>query len=666
MLLYVDQLEKQLDKEDFQENGSMDAIRVLKTQFQQFIDSRFSLHYDDQMTNKYFLEYTRIEVQQFYDTLIQHMESVKKSIDERALHKKEYDNRVNERQMQTKEVKVDMLKALDARLVVTESSGTKLEKQDTSSRSGKDTYAADADIIPIYDEELMATVQTTIEHNVSANEQQHAEQPKFNDEGKEFKFDEQRHMTSVHDSTGPAPQRQMAFVDNTSGPAPHWQMMFEHNNSCLETHDHNNEPSSSMLVLENVPTAEMTLNTTIQELEILFRLMYNEYFTGEKQVVSRSSIVTNNHQQQNTTLSTSTPVAADLPPQNIQPTPTPTTPTPTVNAPGNINQAENKNKRDEENTEIRNKSRLVAKGYMKEEGIDFEELFASVARLEAVRIFLAYVAHKSITIYQIDVKTAFLNGPLKEEVYVSKPDGFSDPRHPDKVYLLYKALYGLKGMKFFLGVQIHQSPRGIFINQAKYAQEILKKHGMTRCDNIGTPMATSPKLDVDLSGIPVDQTKHHSMIGSLMYLIASRLDIYYATCFLACYQARPTEMHLKEGVLVHAKVHLVQYKFLSDKLVSWSSKKQDCTTMSTNTYVLRFKVSHSSAFSNQAHCRPLSFHKEYVEKGIVELFFVRTEYQLADLFTKALWKDRFEYHVERVGMRCLTPAELEALANEPT
>ncbi|GJX25334.1 retrovirus-related pol polyprotein from transposon TNT 1-94 [Tanacetum coccineum] len=103
-----------------------------------------------------------------------------------------------------------------------------------------------------------------------------------------------------------------------------------------------------------------------------------------------------------------------------------------------------KNKKDEDQTVIRNKARLVAKGYAQEEGIDFEESFAPVARLEAVRIFVAHAAHKSFPIYQMDVKTAFLNGPLKEEVYVAQPEGFIDPDHPEKVYLLRKALYGLK------------------------------------------------------------------------------------------------------------------------------------------------------------------------------------------------------------------------------
>nr|GEX74535.1 ribonuclease H-like domain-containing protein [Tanacetum cinerariifolium] len=157
-----------------------------------------------------------------------------------------------------------------------------------------------------------------------------------------------------------------------------------------------------------------------------------------------------------------------------------------------------------------------------DKGVDFEESFAPVARLEAVRLFIAYAAHKSFTVYQMDVKTKFLYGLLKEEVYVNQPNGFVDPYHPEK---------------------IHQSPRGIFINQAKYAQEILVKHGMTSCDGIGTPMATKD-LDADLSGTPVDQMNYRSKVGALMYLTTSRPDIMHATCYCARYQAQPTEKHL--------------------------------------------------------------------------------------------------------------------------
>ncbi|GJS07375.1 retrovirus-related pol polyprotein from transposon TNT 1-94 [Tanacetum coccineum] len=212
----------------------------------------------------------------------------------------------------------------------------------------------------------------------------------------------------------------------------------------------------------------------------------------------------------------------------------------------------------DENTVIHNKARLVAKGYAQKKGIDFEDSFALVAQLEAVRLFVAYAAHKSFPVYQMDIKTTFLYRPLKEEVYVNQRDGFIDPYHPDQVYHLKKALYGLKqalrawydelsnflvSKGFLKGIQIHQSPRGIFINQAKYAQEILIKHGMTSCDSIGTPMATK-HLDADLSGTLVDQTKYHSMVGALMYLKASRPDIIHATCYCARYQAKSTEKHL--------------------------------------------------------------------------------------------------------------------------
>ncbi|GKD87818.1 retrovirus-related pol polyprotein from transposon TNT 1-94 [Tanacetum coccineum] len=184
-----------------------------------------------------------------------------------------------------------------------------------------------------------------------------------------------------------------------------------------------------------------------------------------------------------------------------------------------------KNKKYEESIVIRNKARLVDKGYSQEEGIDFEESFAPVARLEAVRIFIAYVVHKSFPIFQMDVKTDFINGLLKEEVYVSQLDRFVNPDHPERVYRLKKANYKLE-----------QAPRAWYdevlkllvskgFTKAKYALDILKKHGMGNYDSIGTPMTTKPKLDANLNGIPVDQSKYHSMIRSLMYLTSSRPDL---------------------------------------------------------------------------------------------------------------------------------------------
>ncbi|GJU35573.1 hypothetical protein Tco_1183927 [Tanacetum coccineum] len=194
MFLNKDQLEKQPDKDEFQEIGSMAAFEVLETQFQMFIKSRIYL--DDEyvvMTRNYFLQYTQLEILEFRNTLIQHIESVKKSIDKRALHKREYDSRVNERQMQTIEEKVDTSKALDASLVDTESSRTESKKQDTSSNSGNDVDVDDANIKPLYDEEPMAEVQLTVKINILATGQQHTEQPEFNNEGKVDQNDKQCH-----------------------------------------------------------------------------------------------------------------------------------------------------------------------------------------------------------------------------------------------------------------------------------------------------------------------------------------------------------------------------------------------------------------------------------------------------------------------------------------
>ncbi|GJV05260.1 retrovirus-related pol polyprotein from transposon TNT 1-94 [Tanacetum coccineum] len=367
----------------------------------------------------------------------------------------------------------------------------------------------------------------------------------------------------------------------------------------------------------------------------------------------------------------------------------------------------------------------------------------------------------------MDVKTAFLNGPLKEEVYVSQPKGFIDSEFPDHVYRLKKALYGLKQaprawydkfssfliehgftkgivdptlftrrhgedillvqvyvddiifgstnpdfskrfinlmknnfemsmmgeLKFFLGLQVHQSPRGIFISQ----------------------------LDADLQGTPTDQITYRRMIGGLMYLTASRPDIAYATFVCARHQARPSVKHLKEVKRIFrylrqsykmglwypkdSEFELIGYsdadhagckddckstsgglQFLGEKLVSWSSKKQDCTAMSTaeaeyvslsaccaqvismRTQMLDYGYKYNripmycdSKSAIAISCNPVQhsktkhidiryhFIKEHVEKGTVELYFVGTEYQLADLFTKALPKERFEYLVHRIG-----------------
>ncbi|GJV29435.1 retrovirus-related pol polyprotein from transposon TNT 1-94 [Tanacetum coccineum] len=330
-------------------------------------------------------------------------------------------------------------------------------------------------------------------------------------------------------------------------------------------------------------------------------------------------------------------------------------------------------------------------------GIDFEESFALVARLDAIRIFLAYAAHMNMIVYQMDVKMAFFNGILCEKVYVSQLDRFVDQDNPNHVYKLKKALYGLKQAPHAWTTDFKKS-RGIFLVQSKYALESLKKYGMESSDPVDTPMVEKSELDEDTQGKAIDPTHYRGMIGTLMYLTASRPDITFVDSFIALIAYADAD---HAGCQDTRRSNSRCIQLLGDRLVSWSSKRQKSTAISSTKaeyiamsgccaqilwmrsqltdYGLGFnkipmycdnKSAISLCCNNVQHSRSkhidIRFHfiKEQVENGVVELYFVNTEYQLADIFTKALCRERIEFLINKLGMRSFTPETLKQLADE--
>ncbi|GJW30782.1 retrovirus-related pol polyprotein from transposon TNT 1-94 [Tanacetum coccineum] len=269
---------------------------------------------------------------------------------------------------------------------------------------------------------------------------------------------------------------------------------------------------------------------------------------------------------------------------------------------------------------------------VQKEGINFEESFAPVARIEAIRIFIANVAHKNMTIYQMDVKTAFLNGELKEEIYVSQPVGFVDQDNPLHVNKLKKTLYGLK-----------QAPRAwydmlsSFIISQHFSKgavdpTLFTRHagnylllGLHTTDSVDTPLVEKSKLDEDLQGKQIDATLYRGMIGSLMYLTSSRPNLIYAVCLCA---RIPIPLYCDNKSVIALCCNNVQH-------------------------------SRAKHIDVRYH-----FIKEQVENGIVEVYFVRTEYQLADIFTKPFPRERFNFLIENLGMRSMSPETLKRLAEE--
>nr|GEY23121.1 hypothetical protein [Tanacetum cinerariifolium] len=389
-------------------------------------------------------------------------------------------------------------------------------------------------------------------------------------------------------------KKKVTLKPTNQKPQSYFRTMYE------KTNYDNSDPVPQ---LQNVPSSADAHVPSQQAVDLLFGPLYDEFFNAGSNPQDKQPIM------------------------NIQPTSTPSTPTYVHAEENNDNQAKEEQLPDDEFTNLfcaptqevvessshnieqvrRNPLRPVqtrrqlatdpkmcmfALTVSTAESKNIKEAMADSAWIEVMQeelhqfdilqIFVAYATHKSFPIYQMDVKTAFLSGPLKEEVYVAQPDGFVDPDHPEKVYRLRKALYGLK-----------QALRAWYDELLKF----LTSKGFTKGQSIGTPMATKPKLDADLSGNPVDQTDYRSKIRSLMDLTSSRPDIVQANC---------TAMSSSEAEYVALSISCAQVMWMRTQLQDYGFNYN--------------KI-------------PL------------------TEYQLADMFTKALPEDRFKYLVRRIVLR---------------
>nr|GEW86777.1 retrovirus-related Pol polyprotein from transposon TNT 1-94 [Tanacetum cinerariifolium]GEW95370.1 retrovirus-related Pol polyprotein from transposon TNT 1-94 [Tanacetum cinerariifolium] len=362
-----------------------------------------------------------------------------------------------------------------------------------------------------------------------------------------------------------------------------------------------------------------------------------------------------------------------------------------------------RNKKDERGIIVRNKARLVAQGYTQEEGIDYNEVFAPVARIEAIRLFLAYVSFKDFRVYQMDVKSALLYGKIKEEIYVYQPLGFEDPEFSNKVYkrgqidktlfikrfkgdillvyvyvddiifgstrkelctefekLMHKKfqMSSMGELTFFLGLQVAQTNDGIFISQDKYVDEILKKFGFSTMKIASTPMETSKPLIKDAEAGDVDVHLYRSMIGSLMYLTSSRLDIMFVVCACARFQVTPkvSHLHAVKRIFRYLKEYVAaasccgQVLWIQNQMLDYGYNLMNTKIFIDNEstiYIVKNLVFHSKTkhIEIQHH-----FIRDSNEKKLIQMIKIYTDQKVTDLLTKAFDVGRFQYLVASIGM----------------
>ncbi|GKC55475.1 putative ribonuclease H-like domain-containing protein, partial [Tanacetum coccineum] len=361
-----------------------------------------------------------------------------------------------------------------------------------------------------------------------------------------------------------------------------------------------------------------------------------------------------------------------------------------------------RNKKDERGIVVRNKARLVAQGYTQEEGINYDEVFAPVSRIEAIRLFLVYALYMGFIVYQMDIKSAFLYGTIEEEVYVCQPPGFEYLHFPDKVYKVEKALYGLHQalrawtkmmhkifqmssmgeLTFFLGLQVQQKEDAIFISQDKYVADILKKFNYVTVKTASTPMEPNKALVKDEEADNVDVHLYRSMIRSLMYLTASRPDITFVICACARFQVTPKILHLHAvkrifrylkcqpklglwyprdspfdletfsdsdyvGASLDRKSTTGGCQFLVMRLISWQCKKQTIVANST-TEVKYIAAANCCGQNPKFHAKTKHikirhhFIRDSYEKRLTQVIKVHSDQNVADLLTKAFDVSRWE------------------------